>query len=87
MERIVNEMMSQNLFDRGQSMGHTEHIGDIDSMNHAQVARMPDYMTLGICYVPMQNWEKLYDEDTAFSVGTIFPALDKPFLGVLGGGK
>ena len=39
---------------------------------------------VGMCYVPMQEWEQIYDEDTAFSVGTIFPCLNKPFLG---GGK
>ena len=39
---------------------------------------------IGICYVPMQKWEQIYDEDTAFSVGTIFPSLNLPFLG---GGK
>jgi len=36
---------------------------------------------LGICSVPMQEWEQIYDEDTAFSAGTIFPCLNKPFLG------
>jgi hypothetical protein len=36
---------------------------------------------LGICSVPIQEWERLYDEDKAFSAGTIFPCLDKPFLG------
>ena len=39
---------------------------------------------IGICYVPMQKWEQLYDEDTGFSAGTVFPALNLPFLG---GGK
>jgi len=39
---------------------------------------------IGICYVPMQKWEQIYDEDTAYSVGTLFPSLNLPFLG---GGK
>ena len=39
---------------------------------------------VGMCYVPMQEWEQIYDEDTAFSTGTIFPCLNKPFWG---GGK
>ena len=43
-----------------------------------------NYEVIGICYVPMQQWEQIYDEDTAFSVGTLFPALNLPFLG---GGK
>ena len=40
--------------------------------------------SLAICYVPIQEWEQVYDEDTAFSAGTLFPALNKPFFG---GGK
>lgn len=36
---------------------------------------------LAICFVPMQEWEQIYDEDTAFSTGTVFPSLNKPFLG------
>lgn len=37
------------------------------------------YVTM--CYVPMQQWEELYDEDTAYKCGTAFPSLNKPFAG------
>jgi len=40
-----------------------------------------DAMALGMAYVPMQKWSKLYDPDTALYRGTLFPDLDKPFLG------
>ncbi len=36
---------------------------------------------LAMSYVPVQQWETPYDENTALSRGTIFPSLDKPFLG------
>jgi len=36
---------------------------------------------IAICFVPVQEWEQIYDEDTAFSAGTVFPSLNKPFLG------
>ena len=36
---------------------------------------------IAMCFVPMQEWEQIYDEDTAYSTGTIFPSLNKPFLG------
>ena len=36
---------------------------------------------VAMCFVPMQEWEPIYDEDTAYSAGTIFPCLNKPFLG------
>ncbi len=38
-------------------------------------------MRLGMAYVPMQRWEKLYDPDIALSRGTLFQALDLPFIG------
>ena len=38
-------------------------------------------MALAMMYVPLQPWEEPYDEMTALSRGTIFPSLDKPFLG------
>ena len=38
-------------------------------------------MALAMSYVPIQQWETPYDENTALCRGTIFPALDKPFLG------
>ena len=39
-------------------------------------------MSLGMAYVPwQQSFGNVYDLDKAFCVGTIFPCLDKPFLG------
>ncbi len=35
----------------------------------------------GMAYVPFQQWEEPYALDTAFPIGTIFSALDKPFRG------
>ena len=36
-------------------------------------------MPLAMAYVPMQNFEALFDPDTALTRGTAFPALDLPF--------
>jgi hypothetical protein len=36
---------------------------------------------LAMAYVPWQSWEKTYDDEVAFRVGTVFPSLDLPFLG------
>ncbi len=36
---------------------------------------------LAMAYVPKQSWGELYSADTGLSRGTIFPELDKPFLG------
>ncbi len=36
---------------------------------------------LAIAFVPTQKWEDLYEPEVAFDRGTIFQALDLPFLG------
>lgn len=38
-------------------------------------------ISYAMAYVAFQNWEKPYEVDVALSRGTIFPGLDKPFLG------
>ena len=39
------------------------------------------YKRQGMAYVPMQVWKKPYEREIGFQRGTIFHALDKPFLG------
>ncbi|MEE0863123.1 MAG: spore coat associated protein CotJA [Lachnospiraceae bacterium] len=34
-----------------------------------------------MAYVPFQIWNKTYELDKALQVGTLFPCLDKPFMG------
>ena len=41
----------------------------------------PDQTPPGMAYVPYQQWEAPYDADTAFPIGTMFPALDYPYRG------
>ncbi len=38
-------------------------------------------LAVGMCYVPWQHWDKIYDLEKGLEVGTIFPELNKPFLG------
>lgn len=40
-----------------------------------------DDMVLAMAYVPVQQWDDIYSEDLALCKGTLFPDLDKPFLG------
>ncbi|WFR57435.1 spore coat associated protein CotJA [Anaerocolumna sp. AGMB13025] len=40
--------------------------------------------SLGMAYVPMQQYKELYDADYALQVGTIFKELDLPFYGIGG---
>lgn len=41
----------------------------------------PSLLSLAMGFVPYQAWETPYANDVGLSRGTIFPALDKPFLG------
>ena len=43
--------------------------------------KFPKEMPYAMAYVPFQTWQKPYDCEAALSRGTIFPALDKPFIG------
>ena len=40
-----------------------------------------DNVSLAMAYVPWQIWNTTYDLDKALQVGTLFPCLDKPFMG------
>ncbi len=52
------------------------------SMNCPQpVGKFPPETPLAMAYVPFQSWEKPYDSDAGLERGTIFPSLDKPFIG------
>lgn len=48
------------------------------------MGEFPIKTPIGMCYVPMQVWEHLYDDAMGLERGTIFKDLDKPFLGERG---
>lgn len=53
-----------------------------DSCNCPQpVGAFPEETPIAMAYVPFQKWEKPYDMDTGLARGTVFPSLDKPFIG------
>lgn len=41
--------------------------------------------SLAALYIPIQSFDRLYDEEAAFSAGTLFQALNLPFVGRKGG--
>ncbi len=49
--------------------------------NGNEISPFPPQTPPGMAYVPYQQWETPYDMDTAFPIGTIFPALDYPLRG------
>lgn len=38
-------------------------------------------ISFAMAYVPWQTWKETYDPSVGFQRGTIFPCLDKPFIG------
>ena len=60
-----------------------------------KIAECPDFMkcpqsaplqwdapsALAMMYVPVQQWQDIYEQDTALERGTLFTELDKPFYG------
>lgn len=43
-------------------------------------------MVVGMAYVPLQKWKKLFDPDKGWNEGTIFPELRYPFYGCIPNG-
>lgn len=54
-----------------------------DTAAGVQAARsaFPAQTPVAMCYVPLQTLETVYEPETALRQGTLFPELDKPFLG------
>ncbi len=44
-----------------------------------------DNLALAMAYVPMQQFKNVYELDEGLRYGTIFPELNKPFMGLKGG--
>ncbi|HCJ40239.1 MAG TPA: hypothetical protein DHV89_00945 [Ruminococcus sp.] len=42
---------------------------------------LPGSLSMAMSYVPFQKWGRIYECDVALERGTVFPCLDKPFIG------
>lgn len=40
-----------------------------------------DHMVLAMAYIPVQQFDTLFDIEAGFDSGTIYPELEKPFMG------
>ena len=73
---MQNNAMSCRMTESVQEMGYDRRQENMhDNTMHG--VNMP----IGMCYVPWQKWGKVYDACSALERGTLFPDLDKPFLG------
>lgn len=51
--------------------------GHINRLSNECIEHMP----VGMAYVPWQHWTEIYDIEKGFRAGTIFPELNKPYMG------
>lgn len=56
------------------------HGYDHSRMNMCSLSAFPENPVLAMAYVPMQTDLEIYSCKKALACGTLFPALDKPFL-------
>lgn len=50
-----------------------------------EIPKFPEDTTVAMAYIPYQNPRMIYNVEKGFNKGTLFPCLDKPFLGCKGG--
>jgi|NGEPerStandDraft_9_1074522.scaffolds.fasta_scaffold02114_3 hypothetical protein len=67
-------------------MAQDEFINAMHQMEN-EMSPFPEYTPVGMTYTPMQKIKTIYEPETAFMQGTVFPDLDKPFLGGRGCSK
>lgn len=73
-----NSRMNQEERSGGNGCGCQQESSCKDENRHMR------HMPVGMCYVPMQEWEELYSACQGLEVGTAFPSLDLEFCGVRG---
>lgn len=55
--------------------------GNAGNMYFEKKESFPEYFPVAMAYVPWQTWNHVYAFDKALCTGTLFPELDKPFIG------
>lgn len=56
------------------------YMGQRECCEHYDRSSSQEFV-IAMAYVPWQYFEHVYEPDRALQVGTIFPELNKPFLG------
>ncbi len=70
-----------NATDKNSNDNKMKYVADKASQLRQPKTAFPAETPVGMAYVPYQMWEKTYDSNIGFARGTIFPSLDKPFIG------
>lgn len=62
------------------SAGHTDERKRPEMNNGANMSEFPRQTPLAMAYVPFQSWGEVRSAEEALAGGTLFPALDFPFM-------
>jgi hypothetical protein len=80
----MNTVNPRNVRDAASSRNMLDNVTlEISNSNKYKIDSI-DNMPLAMAYVPWQQWKTVYDLNKALAIGTIFPELDLPFLGMRG---
>lgn len=82
--RIAMEILDTELIEKILKNDRPTH-SDVECKNCSQpMGKFPSQTPVGMCYVPMEEWREIYDNEKGLERGTIFKELDKPFTGERG---
>lgn len=71
----------QTMFDDSAIRAALGKLEEARSNADVTMSALPANPVLAMSYVPMQFYRDMYSTEKGFSAGTIYPELDKPFLG------
>lgn len=71
----------QTMFDDSAIRVALGKLEEAQSNADVTMSALPSNPVLAMSYVPMQFYRDMYSTEKGFSAGTIYPELDKPFLG------
>ena len=68
----------QRMYDNCSNISCTDQCDEVEKTIKSP---FPKYYSVAMAYIPFQNNPDTYDSVKALERGTLFPVLDKPFMG------
>ena len=85
MDSSYNEIGTKILLERSLDMESFDAF-KINSSTH-ETSALPENPVVAMAYIPYQNPQEVYSVEEGINTGTMFPCLDKPFIGCRGENK
>lgn len=68
-------------FAAGNASRMQNQVNSDEMLDYTGTTPLPNEPAVTMAYIPFQTKSKLYSDEKALRIGTLFEALDKPFLG------